>query len=69
MSDKPARTRIVVNLTKPYVEALDHFVNSGIYLERQVIIRAALRHFFQSRGVEAFCPKKAGPQGEAGIEA
>ena len=68
MSDKTAKTRIVVNLTKPYVEALDHFVDEGIYLERQVIIRAALRCFFESRGVEAFCPKTVGTQGEAGVK-
>lgn len=57
MSDKPARTRVVVNLTTPYIEALDQLVDSGIYLERQVVIRTALRCFFESRGIEAFCPK------------
>lgn len=64
MSDKIEKTRVTLTLTKVYVDALDLFVESGLYLEYQDLIRAALRHFFESRGVKAFCPETAETQGE-----
>ncbi len=59
MSDKGARTRISLTLTKVYVEALDRLVDGGIYLEHQAAIRAALRRLFQFHGIEPFTDKGA----------
>ena len=59
VSDKAARTRISLTLTKVYVEALDQLVEEGIYLEYQGAIRAALRLLFQFHGIEPFTDKGA----------
>jgi len=57
MSDKAARTRITLTLTTVYVEALDHLVEEGLYMEYQAAIRDALRHLFRFHGIESFSDK------------
>ena len=59
MSEKAARSRISLTLTKVYIEALDKLVDMGIYMEHQAAIRAALRSFFQFHGIEPFNDKEA----------
>jgi len=68
LSDKSAKTRVSVVLTKPYVEGLDHFVDEGLYLERQTVIRAALRGFFRLHGIEAFAYKGAKLETEVDLQ-
>ncbi len=48
------KKRVSLTLTRVYVEALDHLVEKGIYLEYQVAIRDALRRLFQFHGIEPF---------------
>ncbi|GAH00363.1 unnamed protein product [marine sediment metagenome] len=54
MSDKSARTRIGLTLTKVYMEALDNLVEMGLYLDHQVAIRNALRLLFRHHKIESF---------------
>ena len=54
MSDKAARNRVSLTLTKVYIDALDHLVEEGIYLEHQAAIRAALRLLFRHHKIEPF---------------
>ncbi len=65
MSDKAARTRISLTLTKVYVEALDQLVDEGFYLEPQAAVRDALRRLFQFYGIEPFTDKGAEPEAAA----
>ena len=58
MSDKSAKRRFTLTLTKIYVEALDQLVEKGLYMEHQDAIRAALRVFFRLHGIEAFTYKE-----------
>lgn len=48
------KERLSLWLTKRYLDALDHLVKEGIYLERQTAIRAALRLLFKSHGIPPF---------------
>ncbi len=59
VSDKTVKRRISLTLTRVYVEALDHLVEEGIYMEPQVAIRAAMRRLFQFHGIEPFSEKAA----------
>jgi len=59
LSDKAVKTRLTLHLTNTYLKALDHFVDEGIYMERQTVIRAALRHFFRFHGIGPFSNKEA----------
>ncbi len=68
MSDKAARIRVTLILTKVYVDALDHLVEEGLYMEHQVVIRTALRHLFQFHGIESFSDKGAELEGDAPSE-
>jgi len=65
LSDKATRTRIGLTLTQVYIEALDHFVNEGIYMEHQEAIRDALRRRFRIHGIEPFTDKEAELEPEA----
>ena len=53
MSDK-AKTRVSVTLTKPYLDALNHLVEEGIYLTKGEIILEALRSLLRQQGIEPF---------------
>lgn len=59
MSEKAARTRVSLTLTKVYVDALDQLVDVGIYMEHQAAIRDALRRLFRHHGIEPFTDKEA----------
>ena len=48
------KRRLSLTLTRVYVEALDHLVEEGIYLEHQVAIRAAMRLLFRFHRIEPF---------------
>ncbi len=54
MRPKNVKRRLSLTLTKVYVEALDHLVDEGIYMEHQVAIRAALRLLFRLHKIEPF---------------
>jgi len=62
VSDKVEKTRISVTMTKAYVDALDHLVEEGLYLNRGEIVLEALRHLFRSHGIEPFPYKEAEPK-------
>jgi len=53
LSDKE-KTRVSVTLTKPYIDALDHLVEKGIYLNRGEVILAALRLHLRRLKIEPF---------------
>jgi len=53
LSDK-AKTRVSVTLTKPYLDALNHLVEEGIYLTKGEIILEALRSLLRQQGIEPF---------------
>ena len=48
------KKRINITLSRPYLDALNLLVEKGIYLERQVVIRAALRRLFNSHRIPPF---------------
>ena len=54
MVESTDRTRIGLTLTRVYLEALDHLVDEGIYMEHQAAIRDALRFLFRYHGIESF---------------
>ena len=54
MSDKIAKRRISLTLTRSYLKGLDQLVERGIYLEHQVAIRGALRRLFRYHRIEPF---------------
>ena len=54
LPDKAARTSIRLTLTKGQKDGLDYLVDEGIYLDRQVAIRDALRRLFQLYRIEPF---------------
>jgi len=45
------KTRLMVTLTKPYVDRLDRLVLTGFYMERQAAMREALRWLFERHGI------------------
>lgn len=54
MSEKIEKIRVSVTMTKPYVEVLDHLVETGIYFTRGEIVLEALRLFLREREIEPF---------------
>jgi len=57
MSDQPKgveKTRISVTLTRPYLEALNHLVKEGVYLNKGEIILEALRCLLRQQGIKPF---------------
>ncbi len=54
MSEKNSKTRISVTMTKPYLDALDHLVDKGIFLDKGEIVRQSLRDLFRNYGIEPF---------------
>ena len=45
------KTRLMVTLTKAYVDRLDRLVETGFYMERQAAMREALRRLFEHHGI------------------
>jgi len=64
ISEKAPRSRFSLTLTTVYVEALDHLVEAGLYMEYQAAIRDALRHLFRFHGIESFSDKGADLENE-----
>lgn len=60
MSDKAARNRLSLRLTKVYVDTLNRLVDDGLFMEYQAAIRAALRHYFLHHKIEPFCTEFVG---------
>jgi len=59
MSDQPKeveKTRISVTLTRPYLNALNHLVEEGIYLKKGDVHLEALRIFLRDHGIEVVNP-------------
>jgi len=54
LSDKAARTRLGLHLTKVYIDTLDRLVDDGLFMEQQDAIRTALRHYFLHHKIEPF---------------
>ena len=54
LSDKTAKRRYSVTLTRIYIDALNQLVEEGIYLEPQVAIRSAMRRLFRYHKIEPF---------------
>lgn len=52
MSKNVEKTRVSITMTAPYLEALDHMVEKGVYLRRCDVIMDALRHLFKEHGVD-----------------
>ncbi len=46
------KKRYSVTLTKPYIDALNHLINEGLYMDHQGGIRHALRRLYRFHGVE-----------------
>lgn len=65
MSDKAAKKRVSLTLTKAYEDALDQLVEKGIYLEHQVAIRDAMRLLFRHHGIEPFVETGAELEGDS----
>ena len=59
MSDKVVKSRISVTMTETYIDALDHLVEKGLYLNRGEAVLEALRNFFRRYGIEPFAAKGA----------
>ncbi len=55
---KVEKTRINVTLTRLYLDALDCFVEEGIYLSKAEIILEALRRLLRSYGMGPFRPRE-----------
>jgi len=54
LSDDMVKKRFGVTLTGPFLEALNHLVEEGIYKDHQSGIRDALRRLFYFHGIEPF---------------
>ena len=57
MSDrvkKVEKIRLSLTLTRDFIDAIDHLVEKGIYLERQVAIRDFIRRGLQLYRIEPF---------------
>jgi len=48
------KTRVSLTLTTPFLDGIDRLVMDGRYLERQEVIRAALRLFLEIQGIPPF---------------
>jgi len=51
-SDKTAKTRISVTMTKTYLDALDHMIDEGIYRTRGEAVLEGLRILLGRHGIE-----------------
>jgi len=70
MDDRPGKAekiRVSITLMKPYLEALDHLIEEGIYLSRGEIILEALRLHLRRLKIEPFRFLE-GPLEESGEE-
>ena len=56
-----AKRRFSVTLTRPYIEALNHLVEEGLFIDHQDAIRHALRRLFQYQGIKPFTEKVEAP--------
>ena len=57
MDDRPERVekeRVTVTLTTPYLDGMDRLARTGIHIERQSVIRAALLLFLRDQGISPF---------------
>ena len=54
-SEHAIRTRIGVTITKPYLDALNHLLEKGIYLSKGEIVLEALRILLGRHGIAPFC--------------
>ena len=52
MSEKPAKKRVCVTLTKPYLEVLDRLIREEVYTSYAQLIRDALRRLFSHYEIE-----------------
>ena len=52
--EQAARTRIGVTITKPYLDALNHLVENGIYRSKGEVVLEALRILLGRHGIEPF---------------
>jgi len=52
-------SKLDVTMTQDYIDALDHLVEEGLYLNRGEIIRAALRDLLRQHRIEPFCNEVA----------
>jgi len=66
--DMAERERVTLILPRVYVDVLDRFVGEGLFMERQDVIRAALRLFFGAYEMDPF-RRLEGPPEEGGEEA
>ncbi len=48
------KERLGLTLTKPFLDGIDVLVRDGRYMERQEVIRAALRLFLGIQGIPPF---------------
>ncbi len=53
------KKKMEITLTSPYLRALDHLVEEGIFLTREEVILDALRLLFRFYGIEPFVAKGA----------
>jgi Arc/MetJ-type ribon-helix-helix transcriptional regulator len=56
------KIRVSVTLTRPYVEALNHLVEEGIYLSKGEIILEALRLHLRRLKIEPFRLSEGAPE-------
>ena len=57
-TDKAAKIRISLTLTKVYVDALDQLIDAGVYATRVEVIKDGLRRVFRSHEMPPFAFKK-----------
>jgi len=48
------KSRVSVTLTRPYLDALDHLVEEGIYLSKGEVVLEGLRLIFRRHGLGPF---------------
>ena len=51
------KERVSVILTEPYLDGMDRLVESGLYIERQALIRDALRLLLGAHGIPPCYPE------------
>ena len=61
------KSRVSVTLTRPYLDALDHLVEEGIYLSKGEVVLEGLRLIFRRHGLDPFRLLE-GPLEESGEE-
>ncbi|GAJ05623.1 unnamed protein product [marine sediment metagenome] len=48
------RIRVTLTLTKPILDGIDQLVQKGLFMERQEVMRAAIRLFLGIQGIPPF---------------